>query len=95
MNPQSGHAPSSSKCSDQVTQSTGPELMFQQSRAAVPLVPVLRVEDSGEKCARPATDDSGFELSRLLLKRLEVLVAALQQVKELQRRAANAPEGLQ
>jgi hypothetical protein len=69
--------------------------MLQRSRADVPLVPVLRVEGSGEECARPATDDSGFELSRLLLKRLEVLAAALQQVKELQRMAAEAPEGMQ
>jgi hypothetical protein len=69
--------------------------MFQQSRADVPLVPVLRVEGSDEERARPAKDDSGFELSRLLLKRLEVLAAALQQVKELQRWAADAPEGLQ
>jgi hypothetical protein len=68
--------------------------MFRQSRAAVPLVPVLRVEDSGDECARPATDDSGFELSRLLLKRLEVLAAALQQVRRTSAQGSQCTGGI-
>jgi len=64
-----------------------------QSRASIPLVlhPVL----AGNKCARPSSDDSGLKRSRLLLNRLKVLAAALQQVEELERKEADAPEGLQ
>jgi hypothetical protein len=51
---------------------------------------VLRVEAAVDECARPASDDSGFELIRLLLNRLKVLGAVFQAVEELQRRAANA-----
>jgi hypothetical protein len=43
----------------------------------------------------PASDDSGLELSRLLLNRLKVLAAALQQVEELLRKGTEAPEGFQ
>jgi len=64
-----------------------------QSRASIPQVVVLVV--AGDRCALPPYDESGFDPCRLLLERLMVLAAALQQVKELQRKAADAPAGLQ
>jgi hypothetical protein len=48
-----------------------------------------------DKDALRALNESGFDLSRLLLERLEVLAAALRQVKELLRKAADSPEDLQ
>jgi hypothetical protein len=80
---------------EQGTPGARPSLTLLQSRAYVPPVLVLHPELAGDKCARPASDNSGLELSRLLLYRLEVLAAALQQVKELQRRAADASGGWQ
>jgi hypothetical protein len=91
----SEQGPLLSPLSEQVTPSARPALDLLQSRASIPLVLVLHPELTGDTCARPASDNSGLELSRLLLNRLEVLAAALQQVEELQRRAADAPGGWQ
>jgi hypothetical protein len=55
----------------------------------------LDTVSAGDQSARPASYDSGFELIRLLLTRLEVLGAALQEVKELRRNAAEAPGEVQ
>ena len=68
-----------------------PSASLPQSRSTIPLVLVLRVEDTCAECERPSVDYSGFELCRLLLNRLKVRAAALQGVKELHCMAANAP----
>jgi hypothetical protein len=81
--------------SEHVTPSARPCLNLLQSRASIPLVLVPRPALAGDKCARPASDDSGLELGRLLLNRLKVLAAALQKVEELQCKAANAPGEIQ
>jgi hypothetical protein len=86
----SGQGPSFAS-SEQVAPSARPSLNLLQSRVSIPLVLVLHPTLASDKCARPSSDDSGLELSRLLLNRLKVLAAALQQVKELERKAANAP----
>jgi hypothetical protein len=91
----SGQGPLFSASSEQLTHSARPSLNLLQSRASIPPVLVPHIALAGDKCARPASDDSGLELSRLLVNRLKVLVAALQQVKEFQRKAADAPEKLQ
>jgi hypothetical protein len=77
--------------SEPATPSARPSLNLLQSRASIPLVLVLHTALAGDKCARPAPDDSGLKLCRLLLNRRKVLAAALQQVEELQCKAANAP----
>jgi hypothetical protein len=66
-------------------------LKLLESRASIPLVIVLHPVLAGDKCARPASDESGLDVGRLLLNRLKVLAAALQKVEELQCKAANAP----
>ena len=91
MNPfQSGQTLSSSLPSEQVTRYVRPALVLSEQRAIPPVV-VLHPALVGGECVRPALCTDGFELSRLLLNRLEVLGAALQQVEELRRRAADAP----
>jgi hypothetical protein len=62
--------------SEQVAPSARPSLNLLQSRVSIPLVLVLHPTLAGDKCARPSSDDSGLELSRLLLNRLKVLAAA-------------------
>ena len=91
----SGQGPFFSPPSEQVTPSALPPLNLLQSRASVPPVLELHIALAGDKCARPAPNDGGHELSRLLLNRLKVLAAVLRQVEELLRKAADAPEGLQ
>jgi hypothetical protein len=89
----SGQGPLFSPPSEQVTHSARPPLNLLQSRASIPPALVLHIALAGDKCARPAPNDRGHELSRLLLNRLEVLAAAMRQVEELLRKAADAPEG--
>jgi hypothetical protein len=96
MNPlQSGQTLSSSLPSEQVAPSVRPILNRLQLRGSIPPVVILHTALAGDERMRPASVTDGFELSRLLLNRLKVLAAALQQVKELQRKAANAPGGHQ
>jgi hypothetical protein len=93
MNPlQSGQILSSSLPSEQVTPNVRPAMNLLELRASIPLVVVLHAASDGDECVGPASDESRLEFSRLLLNRLKVLAAALQQVKELRRMAANAPE---
>jgi hypothetical protein len=91
----SGQGPFFSPPSEQVTPSARPPLNLLQPRASIPPVLVLHIALADDKCARPAPNDSGHELSRHLLNRLKVLAAAMRQVEELLRKAAGAPEGLQ
>jgi hypothetical protein len=95
MNPlESGQILSSSLPSEQVTPSVRPALVLSEQRSIPPVV-VIHPALVGGECVRPSSNNSGFEGSRLPLRRLEVLAAALQQVEELQCMAANAPEGRQ
>jgi hypothetical protein len=92
MNPvESGQTLSSSFPSEQITPSARPALNLLEQRASVPPVVVLHPALVGDECGRPALLTDRFELSRILLERLVVLAAALQQVEELRRRAADAP----
>jgi hypothetical protein len=91
----SGQGPFFSPPLEQFTPSARPPLNLLQSRASIPPVLVLHFALAGDKCARPAPNDSGHELIRLLLNRLKVLAAALRPVEELLRKAADEPEGLQ
>ena len=92
MNPfQSGHTLSSSLCSEQVTLSVRHAVNLLELRAAIPPLVVLHPALTGDECVRPALLSDGFKLSRRLLNRLELLSAALQQVEELGRGAAEAP----
>jgi hypothetical protein len=92
MNPfSSGHTLSSFRPSEQVTARVRPALNLLELRASIPPLVVLHPALVGDECARPASFTDGFERSRHLLNRLEVLAAALQQVEELGRGAADAP----
>ena len=92
MNPfPSGHTLSSSLPSEQVTASVRPAVNLLELRASVPPLVVLDPALVGDECARPTSFNDGFGRSRRLLNRLEVLAAALQQVEELGRGAADAP----
>jgi hypothetical protein len=70
--------------SEQVTFNTCSSLNLPPSRACNPLVIELDTGLAGDRWAHPASYDSGFELNQLLLDRLKVLTAVLQQVEELQ-----------
>jgi hypothetical protein len=89
----SGQGPFFSPPSELVTSGAWLSLNLLQSRAPISLVLALAMAD--DKDALRALNESGFDLSRLLLERLEVLAAALRQVKELLRKAADSPEDLQ
>jgi hypothetical protein len=95
MNPlQSGQILSSSLPSEQVTPSVRPALVLSEQRGSIPPVVVIRPALVGDECVRPALLIDGFEQSRLLLERLEVLAAALQQSKNLDaRRPMHQGEG--
>jgi hypothetical protein len=93
MNPfPSGHTLSSSLPSEQVTASVRPAVNLLELRASIPPLVAFDPALVGDECARPASFTDGFERSRRLLSRLEVLTAALQQVEELGRGAAEAPD---
>jgi hypothetical protein len=94
VNPlQSGLTPSAFP-SEKVTFAAWPSLNRLPSRSYIlPAIVPVKLADDADEC--PSTNYGGLELSRLLLPRLAVLPAALQQVRELQRIAANAPEEMQ
>ena len=69
-----------------------PSVNLLEQRTSIPPVLVLHPALVGDEWVRPASLADGFHLSRHLLDRLEVLAAALHQIKELRRRAADAPE---
>lgn len=75
------------------TPSTRLSLDLLPLRPSIPLQ--LSVEFVSDECERPTSHEGEFEVGRLFLNRLEVPAAALQQVRELWRMAANAPTGLQ
>jgi hypothetical protein len=92
MNPfESEKTLSSSLPPEQVPLSVCPAVNLPEQRASIPPVLVLHPALVGDECVRPASLTDRFELSRILLERLEVPAAALQQVKELRGRAADAP----
>lgn len=96
MNPfQSGQTLSSSLPSEQVTANVRPSENLLQLCASIPPVVVLHPALVGEDWERPAFITDGFERSRLPLRRRKVLRAVLQQVRELERKAANALDGHQ
>jgi hypothetical protein len=93
MNPfPSGHTLFSILPSEQVTSSVRPAVNLLELRASIPPLVALHPALIGDECVRPALFTDGFELSRRLLNRLEMLSAALQQVEELGGGAAEAPD---
>jgi hypothetical protein len=94
VNPlQSGLTPSAFP-SEKVTFAAWPSLYRLPSRSYIlPVIVPVKLADDAYECSLHKL--RRIELSRLLLHRLAVLAAALQQVRELQRIAANAPEEMQ